>query len=98
MLEKTPTTKVQSFLDKFGKALEQGHIGDAVNMFQADCFWRDLVAFTWNLKTVEGRKTRIADMLQATRLAAARGGDHRRRAGRHRAGGAAAAPGRVAPS
>ncbi len=28
---------------------------------------------------------------------AARGGDHRRRAGRHRAGGAAAAPGRVAP-
>jgi ketosteroid isomerase-like protein len=65
MLEKTPTTKVQSFLDKFGKALEQGHIGDAVNMFQADCYWRDLVTFTWNLKTMEGQD-QVRDMLQAT--------------------------------
>jgi hypothetical protein len=62
MLEKTPTTKVQTFLDRFGKALEQGHIGDVVNMFQADCYWRDLVTFTWNLKTMEG-KDQIREML-----------------------------------
>jgi putative flavoprotein involved in K+ transport len=65
MLEKTPTTKVQTFLDRFGKALEQGHIGDVVNMFQADCYWRDLVTFTWNLKTMEG-KDQIREMLEST--------------------------------
>jgi len=65
MLERTPATKVQAFLDKFGKALEQGHIGDAVNMFQDDCYWRDLVTFTWNLKTMEG-KDQVRDMLEAT--------------------------------
>ena len=65
MLEKTPTTKVQAFLDKFGKALEKGDIEAAVNCFQADCYWRDLVAFTWNLKTMEGHDE-IRDMLQAT--------------------------------
>jgi putative flavoprotein involved in K+ transport len=65
MLEKTPTTKVQGFLDRFGKALEHGHIGDAVNMFQADCYWRDLVTFTWNIKTMEG-KDQIRQMLEAT--------------------------------
>ena len=64
MLEKTPTTKVQAFLDKFGKALEQGHIGDVGNMFQDDCYWRDLVTFTWNIKTLEGRD-QIRDMLEA---------------------------------
>ncbi len=65
MLEKTPTTKVQAFLDKFGKALEQGHIGEVVNMFQDDSYWRDLVTFTWNLKTMEG-KDQIRDMLEST--------------------------------
>ncbi|TIW00787.1 MAG: NAD(P)/FAD-dependent oxidoreductase [Mesorhizobium sp.] len=65
MLERTPTTKAQALLDKFGKALEAGDIDTAVNCFQADCYWRDLVAFTWNLKTMEGRD-QIRDMLQAT--------------------------------
>ncbi|WFP60191.1 NAD(P)/FAD-dependent oxidoreductase [Mesorhizobium sp. WSM4904] len=65
MLERTPTTKAQALLDKFGKALEAGDIDTAVNCFQEDCYWRDLVAFTWNLKTMEGRD-QIRDMLQAT--------------------------------
>ncbi|MDX8479541.1 NAD(P)/FAD-dependent oxidoreductase [Mesorhizobium sp. VK24D] len=65
MLERTPTTKAQALLDKFGKALEAGDIDTAVNCFQEDCYWRDLVTFTWNLKTMEGRD-QIRDMLQAT--------------------------------
>lgn len=64
MLEKAPTTKVRALLDKFGKALETGDIDAAVNCFQADCYWRDLVTFTWNLKTLEGHD-QIRDMLQA---------------------------------
>ncbi|RTL97770.1 MAG: NAD(P)/FAD-dependent oxidoreductase [Hyphomicrobiales bacterium] len=65
MLERTPTTKAQALLDKFGKALEAGDIDAAVNCFQADCYWRDLVTFTWNLKTMEGHD-QIRDMLKAT--------------------------------
>ncbi|MET3593661.1 putative flavoprotein involved in K+ transport [Mesorhizobium shonense] len=64
MLERTPTTKAQALLDKFGKALEAGDIDAAVNCFQEDCYWRDLVTFTWNLKTMEGRG-QVRDMLQA---------------------------------
>ena len=39
-------------------------------MFADECYWRDLVAFTWNLRTCEGRE-QIRAMLRAT-LAAAR--------------------------
>ena len=69
MLDKTPTTRLQALLDTFGAALESGRIDDAVSLFAEDCYWRDLVAFTWNLKTVEGRD-QVRDMLQA-QLAAA---------------------------
>lgn len=64
MLQKTPSAKIASFLKKFGKALEAGDIDAAVNMFQADCYWRDLVTFTWNIKTLEGQD-QIRDMLKA---------------------------------
>lgn len=64
MLEKTPTVLVQTFLDKFGAALEEGRVDDAVFMFADDCYWRDLVAFTWNIKTVEGHDE-VRDMLQS---------------------------------
>ena len=55
MLDKTPTARVQAFLDTFGAALEERRIEDAVTMFADECYWRDLVSFTWNIKTVEGR-------------------------------------------
>lgn len=64
MLDKTPTTRVQALLDTLGAALEAGRINDAVTLFAEECYWRDLVAFTWNLKTVEGRD-QVRDMLQA---------------------------------
>jgi putative flavoprotein involved in K+ transport len=64
MLEKTPTTRVQTLLDTLGAALESGRIEDAVNLFAEECYWRDLVAFTWNIKTVEGRD-QVRDMLRA---------------------------------
>ncbi|MEJ5081513.1 NAD(P)/FAD-dependent oxidoreductase [Ochrobactrum sp. MYb379] len=64
MLEKTPNVRVQAFLDKFGAALEAGQIDEAVSMFADDCYWRDLVAFTWNIKTVEGHD-QVRDMLQS---------------------------------
>ncbi|MBD7993485.1 NAD(P)/FAD-dependent oxidoreductase [Ochrobactrum sp. AN78] len=64
MLEKTPNVRVQAFLDRFGAALEAGRIDEAVSMFVDDCYWRDLVAFTWNIKTMEGHD-QLHDMLQS---------------------------------
>lgn len=68
MLEESPGIRIDTALAKLGKALEQGDIDTAVNLFQADCYWRDLVAFTWNLETMEGQD-QIRDML-TTQLAA----------------------------
>ncbi len=63
MLDTTTTDQVSAFLTDFGDALEAGDIDRATAMFQDDCYWRDLVTFTWNLKTVEGR-AEVADMLR----------------------------------
>ena len=61
----TPTQLVSGWLSAFGAALSQNDIVAAVEMFADDCYWRDLVSFTWNIKTVEG-KAEIRDMLDAT--------------------------------
>jgi len=55
----------RDWLHKFGAALERGDIDAAAGLFQPECFWRDLVAFTWNIKTCEGR-AEIKAMLAAT--------------------------------
>lgn len=64
MLNDSPATRVDNVLAKLGAALEKGDIDTAVNLFQIDCYWRDLVAFTWNIKTAEGHDE-IRDMLKA---------------------------------
>ncbi len=58
MLDMTPTARMSKFLAHFGQALETGNIDEAVSLFAPECYWRDLVAFTWNIKTVEGRERR----------------------------------------
>ncbi|WP_085033013.1 NAD(P)/FAD-dependent oxidoreductase [Ensifer aridi] len=64
MLEESPGIRIDTALAKLGKALERGDIDTAVNLFQADCYWRDLVAFTWNIRTLEGQD-QIRDMLSS---------------------------------
>jgi putative flavoprotein involved in K+ transport len=54
MLEKAPQKTLADLLDRFGQALAAGDIDTAVSLFQEDCYWRDLVTFTWNIKTMEG--------------------------------------------
>ncbi|GAA4808005.1 flavin-containing monooxygenase [Tomitella cavernea] len=60
----TPQQRVDAWLAAFEAALAERDIARAAGMFAVDGHWRDLVAFTWNLKTVEGRG-QIADMLTA---------------------------------
>lgn len=64
MLDTTANAEVQTLLDTFGAALERGDIAAAVACFQDDCYWRDLVTFTWNIHTSEG-KDAIGAMLNA---------------------------------
>jgi putative flavoprotein involved in K+ transport len=64
MLDTTPNDQATAFLQTFGAALENRDIEAAVAMFQTDCYWRDLVSFTWNIKTMEGYD-QIRDMLAA---------------------------------
>ncbi len=62
MLDTTISDQTQAFLDAFGDALSSGNVAAASDMFEEDCYWRDLISFTWNIKTVEG-KDQVADML-----------------------------------
>ncbi|MBX4171579.1 putative flavoprotein involved in K+ transport [Rhodococcus pyridinivorans] len=60
----TPDERVDAWLQAFETALAQRDVDAAAGLFGTDSFWRDLVAFTWNLKTVEGREG-VSDMLHA---------------------------------
>ena len=64
MLDTHANDAASAVLQTFGAALSRGDIAGAVSCFQGDCYWRDLVTFTWNLHTCEG-KAQIADMLGA---------------------------------
>ncbi|WP_237572272.1 flavin-containing monooxygenase [Mycolicibacterium lacusdiani] len=58
----TPQERVDSWLRDFELALASRDVERAAAKFALDSYWRDLVSFTWNLKTVEGRDA-IADLL-----------------------------------
>ena len=71
---------VTTWLSAFGNALSAGDTAAAAALFTEDCFWRDLVAFTWNIKTLEGRAAISAMLVADAALGAARRlEDHRRR-------------------
>lgn len=64
MLDTNVASRAQAVLDEWGAALEAGDIDRATALFVTDCYWRDLVSFTWNLKTLEGHDA-VAEMLRA---------------------------------
>jgi putative flavoprotein involved in K+ transport len=59
----TPSQRASSWLSDFETALSTGDIDAVTSAFTEDSFWRDLVAFTWNIRTQEGRPA-IAAMLR----------------------------------
>jgi putative flavoprotein involved in K+ transport len=60
------TTVVQTWLTRFDEALSSGDAAaTAEDLFTEDCFWRDLIAFTWNIRTFEGGPA-VAALLEAT--------------------------------
>ncbi len=49
-----PTRAAATWLADFGAALARNDVEATVALFEAEGFWRDLVAFTWNIRTQEG--------------------------------------------
>ena len=59
-----PAVAVTGWLASFEAALAKHDIGAVTGLFAEKCYWRDLVSFTWNIRTVEGRDE-IAAMIGA---------------------------------
>jgi len=64
MLDTTPNAQAEAVLSALDETLGAGAVDRAVDLFQEDCYWRDLVSFTWNIRTMEGRAA-IREMLAA---------------------------------
>jgi len=65
MHDTAPVAAATAWLAMFSDTLAKGDIAATLELFAEDCYWRDIVAFTWNVKTMEG-KAAIAAMLAAT--------------------------------
>ncbi len=54
----------KKWLSDFETSLKSGNFNAVTALFADECYWRDLVSFTWNLKTLEG-KDEILSMLNS---------------------------------
>jgi putative flavoprotein involved in K+ transport len=61
----SPTQQVTEWLSRFESALTRNDLNAVAPLFTDECYWRDLISFTWNLKTLEGTGE-IQAMLQST--------------------------------
>ena len=59
------TAAAQAWLDAFGAAIGSGAAAPIAALFAEDCHWRDILAFTWDLRTTSGA-TAIADRMMPT--------------------------------
>ena len=60
-----PTLLVSEWLARFDDALQARDVQRVSALFGDACYWRDLIAFTWNIATFEGRDA-IGAMLHET--------------------------------
>ncbi|MFJ5298724.1 NAD(P)/FAD-dependent oxidoreductase [Pseudomonas sp. NPDC088368] len=58
----TPTAQLSDWLARLSVHLAQGDIPGTLELFADECYWRDLLLFSWNLVTLEG-KASISDLL-----------------------------------
>jgi putative flavoprotein involved in K+ transport len=61
----SPAERTDAWLAAFEDALTARDVDRAAGMFAATSFWRDLIAFSWNITTVEGPDG-VRDLLTAT--------------------------------
>ena len=65
MIGSAATEAASHWIASFSSALERNDPAAVAGLFVEDGYWRDLLAFTWNIKTFEGRDA-IAAMLAET--------------------------------
>ncbi|MEC5211306.1 hypothetical protein RCH20_002389 [Psychrobacter sp. PL15] len=63
--ELSASQKVTNWLQDFDQSLRTKNIDKVVEYFETEGYWRDLVSFTWNIKTLEGQDE-IKKMLSHT--------------------------------
>ena len=61
---RTATEQLAAWVERLGQHLAKRDIDGTLELFAEDCHWRDLVLFSWNLITLEG-KADIRDMLES---------------------------------
>jgi putative flavoprotein involved in K+ transport len=64
MTAETADAQIATWVKAFGAALARGDIAGTAELFLEESYWRDLLAFTWNITTSEGRPA-IRAMLEA---------------------------------
>jgi len=64
-LPATARDTISQWLEEFETALKVGDIEKAAQLFGDESYWRDLIAFSWNIVTVEGRDG-VRDLLAST--------------------------------
>lgn len=65
MNQVSSATEIRDWLDSFQRKLAARDVSAVAELFAPDeCYWRDLVAFTWNIATMDGRDA-IVTMLEA---------------------------------
>ena len=63
-MDEAATTKAGAWLAALDRTLAKRDVTAALALFTNDCYWRDFLSFTWNIKTFEG-KAAIRAMLDA---------------------------------
>lgn len=66
MLQLTADDQAKAWLARFTAALGAPQAAAVTDLFQEQCYWRDLLCFSWSVATFEG-KAEIAAMLDACR-------------------------------
>lgn len=70
MPQLTADDHAKTWLARFTASLDGPDTGDSIALFQDQCYWRDLLCFSWSIATFEGKDS-IAAMLDACRAGAA---------------------------
>ena len=64
MLDRTDdiTVSAESWLAEFERALEHSDHNALRPLFHRDSYWRDVLALSWNLQTLNGRDAILKDL------------------------------------
>lgn len=69
----TAEAAAEAWLGRFQAALDARDAGTVAGLFASECHWRDILAFTWNLRTASGAEAIAARLVEHLAAAQPRG-------------------------